>query len=126
MKDSVFYYMKKVDKSAEDDTALERFGFIEKYEFVDKSDKNDVHSVYEAIFNVTNRKSIIIVMNLDSGNIRLSEYDCSKPQLIDIRSDIIPKHVLDSIHDTVILGDYLNEFIGNLWYKIFDGDDSNE
>jgi len=111
--------MKKVDKSAEDDTALERFGFIEKYEFVDKSDKNDVHSVYEATFNVTNRKSIIIVMNLDSGNIRLSEYDYSKPQLIDIRSDIIPKRVLDSIHDTIILGNYLNEFIGNLWYKIF-------
>lgn len=125
MKDSVFYYMKKVDKSAEDDTALERFGFIE-YEFVDKSKKNDVHSVYEATFNVTNRKSIIIVMNLDSGNIRLSEYDYSKPQLIDIRSDIIPKYVLDNIHDTVILGDYLNEFIGNLWYKIFEGDDSND
>jgi hypothetical protein len=65
-------------------------------------------------------------MNLDSGNICLSEYDYSKPQLIDIRSDIIPKHVLDNIHDTVILGDYLNEFIGNLWYKIFERDDSNE
>ena len=125
MKDSVFYYMKKSDKSM-NDTALERLRFIEKFEWSDKSDRDDVHSVYEAVYSVTNSKSIIIVINTNSRNIRLSEYDYSKPQLIDIRSDIIPKHVLDNIHDTVILGDYLNEFIGNLWYKIFEEEDSNE